>query len=363
MLEPKFYPLDFQNNRKSKTAIHIVRISILLFLALCFQNCVGYLWHLGTGQLDILLKRTPIEEVLKDPNTKEELRLKLREVENFREFGIKELALEPAAGFKSFVPLEREELGWHVAACYPLKLESYTWWFPIAGTVPYKGYFSLEKAKEEEKELKEKGFDTRIRITAGYSTLGWFEDPIFSSQLEGKSHEVASLVFHEMAHATVYFPGDSVFNESYASFVEEEGTFRYLESVEGKESPQKKEILLRKEESKKLKEILVQTANRLKTLYTSPLEDEEKRKQKFELINEFKNLLFSKKNEFQTIRMEKLSKREWNNEDFIGYLRYHSGTDFFRKEFAAVGNDFSKFHERMRTLVALSKEERKKLLQ
>ncbi|MBM9577004.1 aminopeptidase [Leptospira sp. 201903070] len=363
MLEPKFYPLGLRNICKSKTTAYIARIWILLFLALCFQNCVGYLWHLGTGQLEILLKRTPISEVLRDPNTKEELKLKLKDVETFREFGIKELALEPAAGFKSFVPLEREELGWHVAACYPLKLESYTWWFPIAGTVPYKGYFSLEKAKEEEKELKEKGFDTRIRITAGYSTLGWFEDPIFSSQLDGKPHEVASLVFHEMAHATVYFPGDSVFNESYASFVEEEGAFRYLESIEGKESPQKIEILLRKEESKKLKEILVQTANRLKTLYNSSLEDEEKRKQKSLLLNEFKNLLFSKKHEFQTIRMETLSKREWNNEDFIGYLRYHSGSDFFKKEFATVGYDFRKFHERMRTLVALTKEERKKLLQ
>lgn len=52
--------------------------------------------------------------------------------------------------------MDREEIGWHVTACYPLKLESYTWWFPIAGTVPYKGYFDLDKTKEEEKELQKK---------------------------------------------------------------------------------------------------------------------------------------------------------------------------------------------------------------
>ncbi|PJZ52002.1 aminopeptidase [Leptospira adleri] len=362
MLEPKFYPGDFPNNRKSKTLIRIGRIAILLFCVLSFQNCVGYLWHLGTGQLDILLKRRSIEEVIRDPDTKEELKRKLREVEQFREFGIKELALEPAAGFKSFVQLDREELGWHVAACYPLKLESYTWWFPIAGTVPYKGYFSLEKAKEEEKELKEKGFDTRIRITAGYSTLGWFEDPIFSSQLDGKPHEIASLVFHEMAHATVYFPGDSVFNESYASFVEEEGAFRYLESIEGKQSPLKKEILLGKEESKKLKTFLVETAAKLKVLYEGPENDSEKLAGKKRILDEFKKSILAAKEEFKTIRLEKLSQREWNNEDFIGYLRYHSGSDFFKMEFAKADFDFPKFHERMRKLVSLSNEERKKLL-
>lgn len=302
-------------------------------------------------------------EILNDPNTKEELKIKLQKVESFRKYGIQELALDPAAGFRSFVQLDREELGWHVAACYPLKLESYTWWFPIAGTVPYKGYFSLEKAKEEEQRLKDKGLDTRIRITAGYSTLGWFEDPILSSQLKSDSHEIASLVFHEMAHATVYFPGDSVFNESYANFVEEEGAFRYLESLEGKESPKKKEILQRKEESKRLKLILVNTANRLQKLYTSETNETEKLKRKNEILSEFKNSLLAQKDDFKLISLEKLSKKEWNNEDFVGYLRYNSGSDYFRKQFETTGRDFSAFHKKMRTLVSLSNEERKKLLQ
>ncbi|AVQ13013.1 Putative aminopeptidase [Leptospira santarosai] len=335
---------------------------LLIILCFTFENCVGYLWHLGTGQLDILLKRRSIRSILQDTNTKEELKTKLQQVETFREYGIKELALNPSSGFKSFVELDRKEIGWHVAACYPLRLESYTWWFPIAGTVPYKGFFDLEKAREEEKELKEKGFDTRIRITSGYSTLGWFEDPIFSSQLN-EPYEVASLVFHEMAHATVYFPGDSLFNESYASFVEEEGAFRYLESIEGKESPIKKEILLHKEESKKLKKLLVETAGKLRTLYETSSSDSEKLESKKKIISEFKAQLLSVKEEFKTIPTEKLASKDWNNEDFVGYLRYHSGSDFFRKEFEKADRNFAKFHENMRSLINLSNEERKKLLQ
>ncbi|MCG6194049.1 aminopeptidase [Leptospira sp. FAT2] len=363
MSEPNFNSLNTKNNRKFKSALKIGRIGFLVFLCFALQGCAGYLWHLGTGQLDILLKRKSIESVLQDPNTQPDVKEKLKSVESFREYGIKELALDPAAGFKSYVQLDREELGWHVAACYPLKLESYTWWFPIAGTVPYKGYFDLAKAKEEEKELKEKGFDTRIRITAGYSTLGWFEDPIFSSQLDGKPHEIASLVFHEMAHATVYFPGDSSFNESYASFVEEEGAFRYLESIEGKDSPIKKQILLHKEESQKLKKLLVETADKLKSLYATGASDSEKLEGKKKIFDAFKESLLLAKEEFKTFEVEKLAAKNWNNEDFVGYLRYHSGTDFFKKEFEKTGGDFAKFHERMRTLVNLSKEERKKLLE
>ncbi|EMJ94226.1 aminopeptidase [Leptospira alstonii] len=368
MLESKFNSLRSTNKCKSKTGIPfgrvIGRILILFVLCLTLEGCVGYLWHLGTGQLGILLKRKSIPSILQDANAKDELKTKLQQVETFREYGIKELALNPSAGFKSFVQLDRKEIGWHVAACYPLKLKSYTWWFPIAGTVPYKGYFDLEKAKEEEKLLKEKGLDTRIRITAGYSTLGWFEDPIFSSQLDDtKSYEVASLVFHEMAHATVYFPGDSSFNESYASFVEEEGAFHYLESVEGKESPIKKEILLHKEESRKFRKLLVSTAGKLQMLYDSELDDAQKLEGKKRILNEFKNSLLAAKQEFKTIHIDKLASKNWNNEDFVGYLRYHSGSDFFHKEFEKADRNFPKFHERMKALVDLSNEERKKLLE
>ncbi|TGK34908.1 aminopeptidase [Leptospira gomenensis] len=363
MVKSEFYPSSIYDACKSKTGRKIVRILILFLLGLSLENCVGYLWHLGTGQLDIWVQKRPISEALTDPNVKEETKQKLREVENFREYGISRLGLEASAGFRSFVQLKREEVGWHVAACYPLRLESYTWWFPIAGTVPYKGYFDLEKAKEEEKKLKQLGLDTRIRVTAGYSTLGWFEDPVFSSQLRSESYEIGSLVFHEMAHATVYFPGDSSFNESYASFVEEEGIFHYLESSEGRDGPIQKEILKRKEESKLLRFLLMETAQRLKLLYASAEDDGRKLEGKRRIIDEFKNSLFARRNEFKLISVERLFKRDWNNEDFVGYLRYHSGTSFFKKEFESSGRNFREFHMRMRKLIRLSNEERKKLLE
>lgn len=80
-------------------------------------------------------------------------------------------------------------------------------------------------------------------------------------------------------------------------------------------------------------------------------------------MEEFKSSLLTAKGKFKTIHTEKLASKNWNNEDFVGYLRYHSGSDFFRKEFEKTDRNFTQFHDRMRSLIDLSNEERKKLLE
>ncbi|MEI7013480.1 aminopeptidase [Leptospira licerasiae] len=346
-------------NGKNRRLGFFSGIPVLFLLFFSGQGCIPYLYHLGKEQAKILLQRKAIPEVLADPEIPETTKTKLKEVEKIRDFGIQKLALSPEGGFKSFVQLDRPAIGWHVSACHPLKFESYTWWFPIAGRVPYKGYFSLEKAKEEEQNLKEQGFDTRIRITAGYSTLGWFEDPLFSSQLYEDPGDLASIVIHEMAHATVYFPGDSLFNESYASFVEEEGSDEYVLKIGG---PKLLEERKRSEEETKLyKNLILETANLLKNAYSEGGSENILKAKKSEIISDFRKRLIQTK--WTKINSKKLSEKDWNNEDFIGMLRYNSGTQYFKKRFQEVGRDFFKFHEEMRKLKVKTVEERKALLE
>nr|OCA01014.1 putative aminopeptidase [Leptospira interrogans serovar Copenhageni/Icterohaemorrhagiae] len=107
---------------------------------------------------------------------------------------------------------------------------------------------------------------------------------------------------------------------------------------------------------------MVFTAGKLRVLYDSDLNDERKLEDKKRILEEFKNSLLVSKKEFKTIRIEKLASKNWNNEDFVGYLRYHSGSSFFYKEFDKADRNFSKFQERMKSLIDLSNEERKKLL-
>ena len=335
---------------------------ILLLTVISFQNCVGYLSHLAVGQSKIIFNRKKISEVI-TLSTDEKLQMKLRSVSKAREFAISNLYLSPKGGYEYFTQLDREEIGWHVTASYPLKFESYTWWFPIIGSVPYKGYFDLEKAKEEENILIEKGLDTRLRVTSGYSTLGWFSDPLLSPQLKLREDELIALVFHEMAHSTIYFNGDSNFNESYASFVEEIGTKLYYTSLD--ENGSKNILSIREKarvERKFIIDLIKYYGEKLKSLYNTELDDTIKVQEKKLIIEEFRKEILEKTSNFEVIKTANYSKAKINNETFLGALRYNSGETFFNSLYLKVNKDMEKFHEEVRKLTNLSKEERQKLL-
>lgn len=344
--------------RMSKNYLNYMFLSTMIILS----NCLGYLGHLAIGQSEILWNRERISELIGNSNDGEFVQ-KLKLVEDARQFAASSLYLNPKGGFEYFTKLDRKEVGWHVTASYPLKFESYTWWFPIVGSVPYKGYFDLEKARVEEQELSEKGLDTRLRITSGYSTLGWFSDPLLSPQLKLRDDELVALVFHEMAHGTVYFNGDGNFNESYASFVEEIGTEIYYETKGG---VLKDKILPLRQQVKREKKIIFEHIKTygalLKSLYETEESDDFKQNRKKEIIEEFRTTISEKQGEFKIIDSRNFSTMKINNETFISVLRYNSGEEFFKNKYEEVNRDLEKFHDEMRKLTGLSKEERKKLL-
>jgi predicted aminopeptidase len=65
-----------------------------------------------------------------------------------------------------------------------------------------------------------------------YSTLGWLNwaggDPLLSTFIAYPEGELARLMFHELAHQVLYVPGDTAFNESYATAVERIGGAQWL---------------------------------------------------------------------------------------------------------------------------------------
>jgi predicted aminopeptidase len=334
----------------------------LLLQLILFSNCIGYLGHLAVGQSEILWKREKIS-VLLDSTIDEKLRAKFSLINQARKYAATDLSLNPEGGFEYFTSLDREEVGWHVTASYPLKFESYTWWFPIVGSVPYKGYFDMQKAREEEEYLSQKGLDARLRITSGYSTLGWFSDPLLSPQLRLRDDELIALVFHEMAHSTIYFNGDSDFNESYASFVEDIGTQKFYESMQTDES---REILRKRNQSKKEKKIVFgivkEIGEKLKAMYDTELSDAEKFRRKGIYIEEFRNKILDSSSDFEMVNMKNFKNVKINNETFLSVLRYNSGERFFQEQFEKSGNQFQKFHENLKKFQTMSKEDRKKLL-
>jgi len=94
----------------------------------------------------------------------------------------------------------------------------------------YRGYFDEARAGASARRLDVRGDDVTVGGVATYSTLGYLPDPVFSTMLGWRETRLVGTVFHELAHERMYVPGDSEFNEAFASVVEQEGVRRWLAS-------------------------------------------------------------------------------------------------------------------------------------
>ena len=117
-----------------------------------------------------------------------------------------------------------------VTAAYADKLEPYTWWYPVVGEIPYRGYFDRAPAEKFAARLRADGLDTMIVEASAYSTLGWFADPLPSSVLARGEYAVVVTVLHELVHQTFFAPGKVEFNETLASAVSWRLSERYYRS-------------------------------------------------------------------------------------------------------------------------------------
>ena len=209
----------------------MLRIGVLLLLALALlAGCAGYYLQAAAGQASLMRARVPMEKVLADPATPETLRQQLLLVDAALLFARVDLALPPTKSYRQYADLGRPFVVWNVFAAPEFSLEPRQWCYPIAGCTTYRGWFSEERARASASSLVARGDDVFIGGVAAYSTLGWFADPILNTMLGENDAELAGLLFHELAHQRVYVPGDTLFNEGFATLVEEEGTRRWLAS-------------------------------------------------------------------------------------------------------------------------------------
>lgn len=192
--------------------------ALILALLLIFPTG-RYLLRAAWEEALILAARRSITHVIKDKSTDEETRKKLRLVLDARAFAHDSIALRTGSSFTMYSKLRRDTLVLVLSGAYRDRLERYTWWFPIVGRVPYKGYFDYGAAKRAREAMSANGFDTSLRPASAFSTLGFFNDPVLSTTLADDSLELANTVIHELTHNTFYAPGQAVFNESFANFV------------------------------------------------------------------------------------------------------------------------------------------------
>jgi predicted aminopeptidase len=196
-------------------------------LASC--STLNYYGQAAQGQLELLSDARPIDDWIADPGTSSKLRLRLETARQIRRFAVSEMALPDNNSYKNYAALKRPYVLWNVVATPELSLKPLEWCFPVAGCVNYRGYYSKSAATAYAKELQAEGNDVEVGGVPAYSTLGWFSDPLISTFINYPDAELARMIFHELAHQVVYVPGDSQFNESFASTVEEVGVERWME--------------------------------------------------------------------------------------------------------------------------------------
>src|ERR1051325_9298851 len=162
----------------------------------------------------ILWRREPISDFVDSAGVQADTQEKFKLVLAVRKYARDVLNFNVGGSYSSYSRVDRPDLTYIVMAAPKTELKPYTWWFLIIGNVPYKGYFSKEDAEAEIERLSARGYDTTLRTSAAFSTLGWFDDPLLSHLLRYDKAILTEIVFHELFHNTLYIKGAGAFNES-----------------------------------------------------------------------------------------------------------------------------------------------------
>jgi len=219
--------------------MHRILLTLLAVAAMAVITLTcspGYLLRAGVEEARILSRRRPIPHVIADPATTPETRRRLELVLQARTFADSYLELDAGQSFTTYSWVDSDTLLMVLSAARKERFEPYTWWFPIVGRVPYKGYFDFAEADAAAAELAAAGYDTYVRPSGAFSTLGWFNDPLLNTILDYGDVSLVNTVIHELLHNTLFVPGQVAFNESFANFVGDRGSIAFFCAREGEES-------------------------------------------------------------------------------------------------------------------------------
>lgn len=332
-----------------------------LLLLVCLSGCGTWseLPYLAAGQWQLLRDRQPVADLVNDPQMATGLRERLLRAQAARNFASQQLGLPDNGSYRDYVELQRPYVVWNLFATPAYSLTPLTHCFPLAGCVAYRGFFQPGRARGAAALLAREGWDTAVVGVEAYSTLGWFADPLLSSMLRRSDDELAGVIFHELAHQQLYVPGDTVFNESFASFVEREGLRQWRQAqgirpADPQAEQQRREFI----------GLILASRQRLEQLYAAGGTDAE--------------LEAGKQAEFARLRRAYRDQREhawsgdrrydaWmaaplNNARLLPFGLYEQWVPAFERLYADHGNQWPGFYAAVAALAALPAEQREQQL-
>jgi predicted aminopeptidase len=248
--------------------------ALILAAAALLSGCadLGYYWQSARGHIGIMQAARPVPEWLADPAISAPLKAKLELTQRIRRFASSELGLPDNPSYKSYADLHRAAAVWNVVAAPPYSLTLKSWCFPVAGCVGYRGYYDEAAARAEAEAQKKLDMEVAVYPVPAYSTLGWMNwaggDPLLSTFIGYPEGELARIVFHELAHQVLYVPGDTVFNESYATAVERIGGAMWLQREAGETA--RREYAQFDAQRQGFRQLALDTRRALTQVYESP---------------------------------------------------------------------------------------------
>jgi predicted aminopeptidase len=350
--------------------VNAVKTLSLLLLSLLLVSCDSLQFYSQAirGQLSIVSKRENIRSLVDDPATDASLRMQLETILEIRHFAETELGLPVNKNFSSYVNLERPFVVWNVFAAPEFSLESDNWCFPVAGCVSYRGYFSEAAAENFAGKLKTDGKDVYVGGVAAYSTLGWFADPVLNTVINRDEFRLAALIFHELAHQVVYIPGDTEFNEGFATAVELEGLRRWVEHGGSGENPSltlnRVENAVRENQYRQEFVELVQGYRpQLEAVYADSISVNEKRRAKADLFDQLREDYAVKKEQWQGYdAYDGWFASEINNAKLNTVATYFNLVPAFDALLVSVDYSLSDFYEKVEEFSELAAVERNTVL-
>lgn len=323
-------------------------------------SSLDYYGQLARGQLALLHARQPVQALIDDPAQPQVLRQRLALTQQARTFASDSLGLPDNGSYRVYADIQRPYVVWNLFATPEFSLQPQTHCFPIAGCVAYRGYYQLGRARGAAALLRQQGLETWVGGVEAYSTLGWFDDPLLNTMLRWNDDRLAALIFHELAHQQLYVPGDTAFNESFASFVEREGLSQWRASrglaTRGDEDARRRDALTR---------LVLDARERLQRLYASGFPPERMRQAKAE---EFERL----RRDYRVMR-----DRDWggynrfdawmegpmNNAKLLPFGLYDQWIPAFAALFRKAGGNWQAFYRRAAELGEMPQQERTRALE
>jgi predicted aminopeptidase len=333
---------------------------LLAASALAASGCssLAYYAQAVGGHLELMRASVPIDEALREPATPEAVRARLEHVVQIRDFASRELKLPDNGSFRRYADIGRPYVVWNVFATPEFSVKPVESCFPFAGCVAYRGYYSEEAAERYASDMAGQGYDVYSGGVPAYSTLGYFDDPVLSTFIRYPDTELARLLFHELAHQVVYVKNDTMFNESFAVAVEEEGVRRWLDARGTPEQRAAWEAAT--ERRRQVFALVLKYRGRLDRFYRGSGTAEEKRAGKARLFDEMlEEYVALKKSWGGFAGYDRLFARRPNNALLASIAAYTELVPAFRGMIAQAGGDMQRFYAEVKKIADLPPQERR----